>query len=57
MTAAEGAKMVMTALGYNADIEGFKGTGWDINTMAEANTLKLTYNLQNEISASKGPDS
>ena len=41
--------MVMTMLGYNADIEGFKGNGWDINTMAKANTLKLTNNLVSEI--------
>ncbi len=52
VTAAEAAKMVMTTLGYNADIEGFKGIGWDINTMAKANTLKLLDNLQGEISAS-----
>ncbi|MCI8539829.1 MAG: hypothetical protein HFF18_14425 [Oscillospiraceae bacterium] len=51
VTAAEAAKMVMTTLGYNADIEGFKGIGWDINTMAKANTLKLLDNLQGEISA------
>ena len=51
VTAAEAAKMVMTMLGYNADIEGFKGTGWDINTMAKANTLGLLDNLQNEVSA------
>lgn len=51
VTAAEAAKMVMTTLGYNADIEGFKGAGWDINTMAKANTLKLTANLVKEISA------
>ena len=51
VTAAEAAKMVMTTLGYNADIEGFKGAGWDINTMAKANTLKLTANLVSEISA------
>jgi hypothetical protein len=52
VTAAEAAKMVMTMLGYNADIESFKGSGWDINTMAKANTLKLTENLTGEISAS-----
>ncbi|MCI8538014.1 MAG: S-layer homology domain-containing protein [Oscillospiraceae bacterium] len=52
VTAAEASKMVMTALGYNADIEQFKGIGWDINTMAKANTLKLLENLQGEISAS-----
>ena len=53
VTAAEASKMVMTMLGYNADIEGFKGNGWDINTMAKANTLKLTNNLVSEISAGK----
>lgn len=52
VTAAEAAKMVMTTLGYNADVEQFKGIGWDINTMAKANTLKLLDNLQGEISSS-----
>ena len=51
VTAAEAAKMVMTALQYNADIEGFKGDSWEINTMAKANTLGLLNNLQNEVSA------
>ncbi|MCI8539219.1 MAG: S-layer homology domain-containing protein, partial [Oscillospiraceae bacterium] len=52
VTAAEAAKMVMTTLGYNADIEQFKGIGWDINVMAKANTLQLLDNLQGEISSS-----
>lgn len=51
VTAAEASKMVMTAVGYNADIEQFKGIGWDINTMAKASTLKLLTNLVGEISA------
>ena len=41
VTVAEAAKMVLVALGYNADVEGYVGGNWQINTDARANPLGL----------------
>ena len=41
VTVAEAGKMVLVALGYNAGVEGYTGTNWQINTDVRANALGL----------------
>lgn len=46
-------KMVLTALGYNAEKEGFVGETWDSATLIKANNLKLLKGLKAGFDASK----
>ena len=41
VTMAEAAKMLLVAIGYNASIEGYVGTNWQINTDVKANQEDL----------------
>ena len=41
VTMAEAAKMLLVAIGYNADIEGYVGANWQINTDVKANQEDL----------------
>ena len=41
VTMAEAAKMLLVAIGYNASIEGYTGTNWQINTDVAANQQDL----------------
>ena len=41
VTGTAAAKMMLTALGYRADIEGLTGTGWDLNSDTLANKVGL----------------
>ena len=36
VTSYQLAKMILTAVGYNADAKGYKGEGWEINVAADA---------------------
>ena len=45
VTAAEAAKMLLTALGYDADVFGLTGANWQINTDVYANQAKLYDDL------------
>jgi uncharacterized protein Veg len=41
VTATEAAKMLLVALGYNADYEGYVGTNWKVNILADAKKADL----------------
>ena len=41
VTGAEAAKMILTALGYRSDLEGFTGANWAINVQSVANQIDL----------------
>lgn len=41
VTATEAAKMLLVALGYNAEYEKYVGTNWKVNILADAKTAKL----------------
>ena len=41
VTGSEAAKMILTALGYRSDLEGFTGANWAINVQAVANQIDL----------------
>ncbi len=41
VTGSEAAKMILTALGYRSDLEGFTGANWAINVQAMANSIDL----------------
>ena len=41
VTGVEAAKMMLTALGYDADVFGFTGAGWDAAVNVQANSAKL----------------
>ena len=41
VTGSEAAKMILTALGYRSEIEGFTGANWAINVQLKANDIKL----------------
>ena len=41
LTGTQFAKMLLTALGYDAEIEGFVGTDWAINTQKVANQVGI----------------
>ena len=45
VTVAEAGKMVLVALGYNANVEGYTGANWQINTDVRANALGLYEDL------------
>ena len=38
VTAAEASKMLLTAIGYNSDVQGYTGTQWAINVTRDAQT-------------------
>ena len=52
VTVAEGAKMMLVALGYYADVEGLTGANWQINTDVLANQKGL-YNGMSMASTSE----
>ena len=41
VTGSEAAKMILTALGYRSEIEGFTGANWAINVQLKANDIDL----------------
>ena len=41
VTGSEAAKMILTALGYRSDLEGFTGANWAINVQSVANGIDL----------------
>ena len=45
VTTAEAAKMLLTALGYNAQVQEYTGTDWSINVLRDASTKKLFKDL------------
>ena len=46
VTVAEGAKMMLVALGYDADVEGLVGSSWQINTNVLANQKGLYSGME-----------
>ena len=44
------AKMLLTALGYDASIEGYVGSGWQVNVAAKVVKLKLNDGVDNALS-------
>ena len=51
VTATEAAKMLLVALGYNADFEGMVGANWAISTNVLANQNKLYGGLSIDVDA------
>ena len=51
VTAVEAAKMLLTALGYEAEIEGLVGDDWALNTAALAHELGIFRNFDKDVSA------
>ena len=45
LTASQTAKMFLTAMGYNANVFGFTGTNWEVNTNRYANEAGLYKEL------------
>ena len=45
VTAAEASKMLLTAIGYNADVQVYTGPSWKINTIRDAQTSGFFDNL------------
>ena len=52
VTVAEAAKMVLTALGYDADVFMLTGNNWQVNTDINANNAKLYKDLTGVTSSS-----
>ena len=50
VTGVEAAKMLLTALGYNAEIEGLVGPDWALNTAALAQQLGIFRNFTKDVS-------
>jgi len=50
VTGIELAKMLLTTAGYKTDAEGFTGTGWEKNVVAEANAVNLFAGVKFAIS-------
>ena len=50
VTGVEAAKMLLTALGYDADIEGLVGPDWALNTAAMAQQLGIFRNFTKDVS-------
>ena len=44
VTGSELAKMLLTALGYKADIEGYTGASWELNVLSDATDAGLLDN-------------
>ena len=51
VTVSQAAKMLLVALGYNADVEQYVGAQWQINVDADANTAGLYDGLSGNTSA------
>ena len=45
VTAVEAAKMLLVALGYNADVQGYVGSDWSINVIRDAQISKFFDDL------------
>ncbi len=45
VTSTEAAKMILTAMGYKAEVSGFVGLDWAINTNSQANQVGLYKKL------------
>ena len=45
VTAVEAAKMLLVALGYNADVQGYVGSDWTINVIRDAQLSKFFDDL------------
>ena len=45
VTAVEAAKMLLVAIGYNSDVQGYEGKQWDINVQRDATTSKFYEDL------------
>ena len=45
LTGVQAAKMMLTAMGYDTNVFGFGGTGWDVNVNRYANETGLYKNL------------
>ena len=41
VTTVEAAKMLLVAIGYNSDVQGYEGSNWKINTIRDAQTSKF----------------
>ena len=52
VTAVEAAKMLLTALGYEADIEGLVGPDWALNTAAMAHELGIFRHFDKDVNCS-----
>ena len=50
VTGVEAAKMLLAALGYNAEIEGLVGPDWALNTAALAQNLGIFRNFTKDVS-------
>ena len=50
VTGVEAAKMLLAALGYDAEIEGLVGTDWALNTAALAQNLGIFRNFTKDVS-------
>ena len=46
VTGAEAAKMMLCALGYNQDVEGYTGAGWAVNVLSRARTEELLKGIE-----------
>ena len=51
VTGVEAAKMLLAALGYNAEIEGLVGPDWALNTAALAQQLGIFRNFTKDVNA------
>ena len=51
VTGVEAAKMLLAALGYEAEIEGLVGTDWDLNTASLAHELGIFRNFTKDVNA------
>ena len=52
VTVAEAAKMLLTALGYDAAVFGLTGSDWQVNTDVQANNAKLYEGLPASVTTS-----
>ena len=51
VTASEAAKMLLVAVGYNAEIERFVGGDWAVNVNAKASALGIFNNFSKNVTA------
>ena len=56
VTAVEAAKMLLSAAGYDASIEGMVGPNWDTNTAGLASRLGIFDNFEKDITLSLNRD-
>ena len=50
VTGYAAAKMLLVALGYDADVEGYLGSEWEINALLDANAAGLFKGLTGDLS-------